>query len=171
MRWQLLLALGFIAVITLGAAGIAAYLSERAALETQLYTQLTAVADLKQKQLTVWLDERRADVRLLAVNRLNQEHFTELLAPEIPAARKAEFAAFLADNLAGLQQSRTGYRTIVLADTQGRVLVATDPTLVDQSVAHQPAFQQTLAAPQGEFIQDIHRRWAGSRLTRGRWSR
>jgi len=157
MRWQLLLALGFIAVITLGAAGIAAYLSERAALETQLYTQLTAVADLKQKQLTVWLDERRADVRLLAVNRLNQEHFTELLAPEIPAARKAEFAAFLADNLAGLQQSRTGYRNIVLADTQGRVLVATDPTLVDQSVAHQPAFQQTLAAPPGEFIQDIHR--------------
>lgn len=157
LRWQLLLALGFVAAITLGAAGAAAYLSERAALETQLYAQLTAVADLKQKQLTAWLNERRADARLLAVNRLNQEHFTELLTPEIPAARKTEFAAFLADNLVGLQQSRIGYSNIAMADSQGRVLVATDPTLVGQSVAQEPAFRQTLAAPQGEFIQDIHR--------------
>lgn len=136
--------------------GLAAYLNERTALEAQVTAQLTSVADLKKEQIITWLNERQADVRLLAVNKLNQEHFTEILSPNIPSRRKAEFAAFLADNLIGLQQSRVGYSQVVMVDPDGTIVIATDPALVGRSIRDNTTFQGTLTGPDREFIQDIH---------------
>jgi signal transduction histidine kinase len=156
LRARLLAALALVALISVIGLGLAAYFNERAALEAQVTAQLTSVADLKKEQIITWLNERQADVRLLAVNKLNQEHFTEILSPDIPARRKAEFAAFLADNLIGLQQSRAGYSQIVMVDTDGTIVIATDPALVGQSITGNPTFAATIAAPDREFIQDIH---------------
>jgi len=156
LRGRLLAALALVALISVIGLGLAAYLNERTALETQVTAQLTSVADLKKEQIITWLNERQADVRLLAVNKLNQEHFTEILSPDIPAQRKAEFAAFLADNLIGLQQSRVGYSQIVMVDTDGTIVIATDPVLVGQSITDDATFVETLSASDREFIQDIH---------------
>lgn len=156
LRGRLLAALALVALISVIGLGLAAYLNERAALEAQVTAQLTSVADLKKEQIITWLNERQADVRLLAVNKLNQEHFTEILSPNIPAQRKAEFAAFLADNLIGLQQSRVGYSQIVMVDTEGTIVIATDPALGGQPIRDNVTFQGTLTAPDREFIQDIH---------------
>ncbi|MFQ5575800.1 MAG: GAF domain-containing protein [Anaerolineae bacterium] len=154
---RLFAALTFVALISLGGLGLAAYLEERAALEAQVAAQLTSIAELKEEQITNWLAERQADVRLLAVNKLNQEHFTEILSPDIPAERKAEFASFLADNLISLQQSRAGYSQIVFADSGGTAIIATDPTLNGKPVLRIEAFRGALNAPGGSFIHDIHR--------------
>ncbi|MEW5988636.1 MAG: ATP-binding protein [Chloroflexota bacterium] len=153
---RLFVALAFIALISVGGLGYAAYRAERTALEEQLSRQLTSVADLKKEQIITWLKERQADTHLLAENILNQEHFTELLLPEIPDQRKAEFAAFLADNLIGLQRSRPGYSRIVFTDTAGRIIITTDPPSQGDFVTQDLAFKGTLAAPDGRFIQDIH---------------
>jgi len=153
---RLLAALALVALVSVGGLGLAAYLNERAALEAQVAAQLTSVADLKKEQIITWLEERQADVRLLAVNKLNQEHFTELLSPEVSLDRKTEFAAFLADNLIGMQQSRPGYNEITFVDAGGMVVLSTEPALVGQPTQHQVIFAETLAAPEGAFIQDIH---------------
>ncbi|GAB4427518.1 MAG: hypothetical protein Fur0044_25390 [Anaerolineae bacterium] len=156
LRGRLLAALALVALISVIGLGLAAYLNEQAALEAQVTAQLTSVADLKKEQIIAWLNERQADVRLLAVNKLNQEHLTEILSPDIPTQRKAEFAAFLTDNLLGLQQSRVGYSEIAFVDRNGQVVLATDPALVGQPTRHLVIFSQTLAAPDGLFTQDIH---------------
>ncbi|RME47511.1 MAG: GAF domain-containing protein [Caldilineae bacterium] len=154
---RLLVALTTVALLSLLELGLFAYFSERAALEAQVTAQLTSVASLKKEQIINWLEERQADARQLAENRLNQEHLTEILAPDTPPDRKAEFAAFLADNLRSMQKARTGYSQIVMVDTKGTVIIATDPALEGQSVLHAEAFRRTLDSPNGHYIHDIHR--------------
>lgn len=107
-------------------AGLSAWQAERQALEEQVQRNLVTVADLKRDRLRSWLNERQADVRLVAVNRLNQEHFTELFDPRIPNERKREFASFLRDNLIGLQRSREGYVEIMMTDSSGAVVIGTN---------------------------------------------
>ncbi len=66
---RLLLALTFIALLSVGGLGLANYLNEREAVEMQVKAQLISIADLKKEQIITWLEERQADARLLAVNK------------------------------------------------------------------------------------------------------
>lgn len=154
---RLLLALVFIAVLSVVVLGLAAYSAERAALESQVTKQLISVADMKEQQIETWLEERRADARLLAVNQLNQDHLTQLLSAETPRSRKEEFTTFMNDNLLGFQQARAGYTEVALVDTGGTIIFASDPQLVGEVTSHEEVLTQTLAAPDGEYIQDLHR--------------
>jgi|GEM_PF-2738977 len=153
---QLLAVLLLVVGLAVAALGLTAYYSERKALQEQIVHQLTSLADLKQQELQTWLQERSADVEFLAVNHLNQEHFSELFNPSVPEPRKAEFSAFLADNLRGLQRARTGYIEIAMVDTHGRVRVSTDRAAVGQPAANQALLIRALASPDGRAIQDIH---------------
>ncbi len=102
------------------------------------------------------MEERQADTRLLAVNKLNQEHFTEILSDNVSTEQKTEFAAFLTDNLIGLQQSRLGYTDIAFIDSAGTVIISTKPEQVGQPALHNKVFAETLLASDGIFTQDIH---------------
>ena len=152
---RLLAALAFVALISVGALGLAVYLNERDALETQVTNQLTSIADLKKEQLLIWLDERQADAHLLAINKLNQDHFTQILSSDTPSDHKAELTEFLTDNLIGMQQSRAGYSEITLVDIGGRVIVATNPLIVGQATPHKLSVSQALEAGDGSYIRDI----------------
>ncbi len=154
---RLLAALALVALLSVGGVGLADYLSQRTAMETQVKAQLISIADLKKEQIVIWLQEREADARLLAVNKLNQDHFSRILSPYTSLEYKAVLAAFLSDNLIGLKESRSGYSDIAFVDQDGWVLVSTRPEQVGQSVLHTTAFAQTLASAQGKFVQDIHR--------------
>ena len=145
------------AVLSVLGLGLAAYYTEQAALESQAIKQLTAVADLKKERLVAWLQERQGDVRMLAINKLNQDHFTQLLARHISPSWKMAVAAFMTDSLIALQEARVGYDEITFVDTNGTVIVTTDPDLVGQPTPHKFMVTQTLAAAEGDFIQDIHR--------------
>ncbi|MFW5812570.1 MAG: hypothetical protein ACOCWS_06240, partial [Alkalispirochaetaceae bacterium] len=59
-----------------------AYVSSNRAVESRVKAQLTSVADLEKEQIIDWLANRRADVRLLADNFLNEEHLTVILDPD-----------------------------------------------------------------------------------------
>lgn len=153
---RLFLALSLVALVTVVLVSTATYVSERNTLQVQVKEQLNTIADLKKTELTHWLDERQADVRMLAVNHLNQEHFTEIFDPAVPELRKQEFASFLADNLRGLQQSRVGYDRIVMVDLAGTVIISAEEEWIGRSLAQDPGFQGVMAAEKGAFIQDIH---------------
>lgn len=161
---RLFLALTFIAVTSVAALGLAAYSAERAAVEEQVTRQLISIADMKEQQVETWLEERRADARLLAVNRLNQDHLTQILSPEIPRSRKEEFTRFMNDNLMGFMRARPGYVEVAMVDTGGTILFASDPQLVGEQTPHREALAQTLATAGGEFIQDIHRDPASGKM-------
>ncbi len=153
---RLLAALTLVALISVVGLGVAAFGEERSALKGQLSDQLTSVADLKKEQIVMWLNERQSDARLLAVNKLNQEHLTELLIPSVPVQRKQEFASFLTDNLMGMQGARTGYSRIVIADTDGRIIIATDENLIGQSIVGREMYSGLLSSADGTYIHDIH---------------
>lgn len=149
---SVLLLVSFFAVAALG---LAAYQSEKQAIEDQVVSQLSSTAMLKKQQLTLWLEERKSDVRLLAVNWLNQEHFSEILSDHIPQTRKDEFALFLNDNLIGLQRSRAGYREISIVDPDGVVRISTNADAIGQPFVDQSLFQQIFRSSDDIFIKDI----------------
>ncbi len=153
---QLLVVLLLVAGLSVSGLGLMAYSSERTALREQIVHQQMALAELKEHELQTWLLERGADMELLAVNHLNQEHFSELFDPNVPAPRKVEFSAFLADNLRGLQRARTGYIRIAMVDTLGNVRISTDDATVGLPSTHQPLLIRALASPTGSAIQDIY---------------
>ncbi len=162
LRGRLLLALSVVALMSIVGLGLASYYDERAALQAEVNNQLTSIADLKKEQIITWLDERQADARLLAVNKLNQEHLTEILSSNAQVERKAEFSTFLTDNLIGMKKSRTGYDEIMFIDTGGTVILSTDSGLTGKPTEYITAFRGTLKSPTGAFTQDIHLDPAGN---------
>lgn len=136
--------------------GSLAYRSARQTVEERVRLQLTAIADLKKEEIETWLEARVADTHLLADNFLNQEHFTEVLEPSTDPERRDAFAAFLTDNLVGLQKSRVGYHEIFFVDISGTVILSTDPAHVGTNLESYSAVASTLSSPLGEFIEDVH---------------
>lgn len=147
-------ALAFVALFSVLGLGAVAYWTEQDALRVQLSEELESSATYKQAQLITWLNERRADVQYLAQNPLNQQYFADLLDPTIAPQRKNHFATSLTASLLTLQQARTGYRQVLIADQRGIVTVATDGALIGTSIAGTNAFTATLSATDG-YIQDI----------------
>ncbi len=156
LSFRLLIALVLVALISATGLAITAFQDERNALKEQLIRQLTSVVDLKEEEIELWLKERQGDVRMLAVNRLNQDHITAVISPSTSREQKRLFTEFINDNLVSLQQSRRGYIEIAIVGVDGIIISATDPTLVGTKTVHEVAFQETLTAVSGEYIQDIH---------------
>lgn len=134
---------------------LAAWQAERAVLEDQVNKNLVMVANLKSERLHNWLAERQADARLLAVNQLNQEHFTELFDDSVDFQRKRELAAFLRDNLAGLQGSRKGYMEVSMTDRDGIVVIGTNFERVDKPALPADISTQMVPSIDGSFFYDI----------------
>lgn len=160
LRNRLLLVLLCLAALPSVLIGVLAYRNARLTLETRVQAQLTSIATLKKTQLTAWIEDRIADARLLGENFLNEEHFTEILDPRVPAARRLAFAGFLTDNLRSLQHTRQGYEEIFFVDITGRVVLSTDRSRVGAVLLDDPDVARTLAAATGTFVSDIHRRTA-----------
>jgi len=120
----LIVLLGLTALPALLIGGLANY-NARQTIEQRVIAQLNSIVDLKKEQINVWLDDRKADARLLADNFLIEEHFTEILDPRTDPQRRTAFSGFLIDNLHGVQKARTGYREIMFVDFGGKVILST----------------------------------------------
>ena len=156
LSFRLLVALVSVALISVTGLAITAFQDERKVLREQLLRQLTSIVELKEEQIVVWLKERQADARMLSVNKLNQDHVTAVISPETPPEQQNILRGFLDDSLISLQQSRHGYIEVTMVGIDGMVISATDPALIGTQTAHDIAFQNTLDAANGEYIQDIH---------------
>ena len=147
----------FLAVALMGILGVSlvAWQAERQALEEQMTSKLVTVANLKQDRLRSWFAERQADARMIAINRLNQEHFTELFDDSVPQTRKDEFAAFLRGNLMGLQNSRAGYLEISMTDTLGTVVIGTNRERQGKPALPAGGTKLRVSSIDGSFFCDI----------------
>ncbi len=149
-----LLALTSVPILVLGSLS---YYNARQTVELRVKARLASVADLKRDQIVSWLADRRADVRLLADNFLNEEHFTVILDPNGDPKLRTAFSEFLTDNLHSIQKARPGYEELFFVDTAGKVILATDPSQLGADLSADPAVALTLASPTGAYVQDIHR--------------
>ena len=138
-----LLALAGVPILVLG--GLS-YYNARQTVEQRVKARLASVADLKRDQIVSWLADRRADVRLLADNFLNEEHFTVILDPTSDPKLKASFAGFLTDNLRSMQQARPGYQELLFVNSAGMVILSTDPSQLGADLSTDPAVALTLAS-------------------------
>lgn len=152
---QIVIVLILVALAGIVGVSLAAWQAERQALEDQVNKNLVMIANLKSERLRSWLDERQADARLLAVNQLNQEHFTELFDDSVDLGRKTEFATFLRDNLVGLQNSRTGYVEISMTDRDGIVVIGTNVERVGKPALPADGSKLRIPAIGGSFLCDI----------------
>src|SRR4051812_11695324 len=82
LKGRLMVALIFIALLSIVGFGLAAYISERGALTKNLRADLTSSADFKQSELGAWLQECQADAQMLAINESNQASLSQLIALE-----------------------------------------------------------------------------------------
>lgn len=106
VRGRTLVALLGMAAFSALLIGGLAYRNARTSLELSVQSHLNSIADLKEEQLERWLHDRRSDAQLLAVNSLNQEHFTIILNPQSDPALRDSLRSHLTDNLIGLQRAR-----------------------------------------------------------------
>jgi len=112
-----LLALGIVVL----AWGSAAYtLGER---RNEEFRRLEAIADMKVGQLSLWLEERRADARVMAGNVSLVEHLEQWRRRGEDAGR----AAVLAD--LGMMRSVDRYARVALVDETGREVLAAGDAL------------------------------------------
>lgn len=139
-----------------------AYVNAYEAAQIHEFARLASIADLKQMQINIWLDDRDGDDRLLAENFANQELFTELLSPSTDANRRAVLAGYLTESLKTIQMARKGGAELLIVDASGRVAVSTDSARVGVNMATDSAVVNTLKSPTPEHNEDIHRQADGS---------
>ncbi|MFZ1754732.1 MAG: ATP-binding protein [Caldilineaceae bacterium] len=152
---QVVVVLLLIALAGIVGVSLAAWQAERQALEEQVSNQLEVFASLKRERLQSWLNERQADTKLLAVNLLNQEHFTEILDPVTDEKQAAEFTGFLRDNLIGLQRSRMGYMEVSMTDKDGLVVIGTNPKRIGKPALPPAKALSRVSTIEGSFFCDI----------------
>lgn len=155
MRARLVLALVLMAVFPALLIGALAYDNARKTIEERLHDQLNSVADLKQAEISDWIELLVSDTRLLARNFLNEEHITVILDEGADPFLQQAFGNFLTENLLSLQQTRAGYEEIFFVDRTGEIILSTDPARVGKNVATYEAIGQTFASQSGYHIQDI----------------
>lgn len=159
LQGRIMAALAFVTLFSIIGLGLVAYWRERNALQDQLSLELTASVNYTQQRLRDWLHERQSDIRFLAGDDSNRESFIHLVAADVPVASEQLHRSRLIASLRSMQQARPEYRRILMADTQGKIIVAADPTAIGHSVAGYTAFHATLtlaptALTQG-YIEDI----------------
>lgn len=154
---RIFISLIFVTTLSILGLGLASYYTERDTLEGLVINQLNIVADLKEDRLLIWLQERQGDLRMLATNRLNQDHFTRLVTQDETHSGKIDIAMITTDSLIALKESRVGYQEISFVDKDGTTIVTTNPTLSNKPSPYQLLVHRTLNTSDGSIIQDIYR--------------
>jgi signal transduction histidine kinase/HAMP domain-containing protein len=158
LQSRIMAALAVVTLFSIIVLGLVAYWSERDALQDQLSLELTSSVEYTQQRLQDWLRERHSDVRFLAANASNQESVQQLLFPNTTQTSRQFHLSRLKASLLSMQQARPEYKRILIADSTGLILVATDPALIGQSVAEAPSFAATLRLAPADhrgYVEDI----------------
>ncbi len=147
-------ALAFVALFSTISLGLAAYLTQRSALEQQFRAELQATAEFKASEITAWLAERKSDVEFLADNALNRQHLAALIDPTTAADERHTLATLLTATLTGMQRLRADYNRLLIAAPDGEILVSPTTALVGKAVMNDAALRATLQNG-GVYIEDI----------------
>jgi two-component system sensor histidine kinase/response regulator len=145
------LALAFLLVAIIGTAGWFYLQHQRTQIRRAVEEQLTAIADLKVKQISGWHQEREADVRFISES-------PAILADLREALVRAATSAVARQSLAWMSnlQARYHYQSVVLFDARGEVRLCVPATLPVVSSRFQAEIRNYARSNQ-VVMTDLHR--------------
>ncbi len=126
-------------------------------LHDRVYAQLNSVLDLKQVEISSWINRARADTMLLASNYVNEEHLTVILDPEVDPTVRKTYQLYLTEYLRSLLAVRPGYSEIFYVSPDGEVLLSTDPSHVGGDYSGESIVSRTFSSPEVVSVQDMTR--------------
>lgn len=145
-----LLAVGSIIIVT----GVA-LVQVRNQSNTQVLAQLESVAQLKQSQINEWLRSSRTALNIIKVNLVRHtEIINHLQGAELDADVVKRIDTSLLQDIAGQMSSNATEREILeeifVYNPEGRIVSASERSVLNRVVTLQPYFRPSLA---GEYIQ------------------
>jgi len=145
IRTRLLIAFGAIALM------VAAIISVTSAVLTwqngqrQVLDQLGSTATLKEREIQAWLDTLTSDMTILLSTQPTTEQ-TQAILQGAPDSREYQYAhEQLVKRFQAYQEQTGRFQEIYVLDSQGRVVLSTDPSREGQLEAGQPYFRGGLA--------------------------
>ncbi|HYF61696.1 MAG TPA: cache domain-containing protein [Herpetosiphonaceae bacterium] len=141
LRWNLIAY--FVALTVLPIAVVIGITLVRTSAQSQrqIFNQLGSVAELKEDQITRWLDSSGTILRLIPTG--NQERLLGLLAdpaPDPPAL--AAVNRLLSDS----RQAQAAFEEFFIYDPRGTVVASSDPVQIGKILVNQPYFAASLRA-------------------------
>jgi anti-anti-sigma regulatory factor len=153
IRWQLIVAFVVLAAAPVVVVAQITSTLTRDRLVTQGLRQLESIADLKRDHIASWLDDSTAALQLLASPSVHDD----LVALAQPSAPSAELQTRISTILKhattqpdAAGQSSVRFQSLFLYTSDGRVVAASDASLVGRLVTRQPYFAPSLGA---EYVQ------------------
>ncbi len=154
-RGRLTLALIAMAVLPVLLIAGFSYTAAQRTLHDRVYAQLNSILDLKQAEISRWVNRVIADTMLLASNYVNEEHLTVTLDPEVDPAIRNTYQLYLTEYLRSLLAARPDYSEIFYVSPEGEVLLSTDPSHVGEDYSSENVVSKTLSAPEVVTVQDM----------------
>jgi signal transduction histidine kinase/DNA-binding response OmpR family regulator len=112
--------------------------------QAQVVAQLTSVATLKENQVNTWFDSLPAELEILVSNPSVSDNMAELLLGQHNEFMLTGWRQLLVDTLLLSKSSGQKFDEIFLIDTNGDVVVSTNPTHEGESVKGERFFQEGL---------------------------
>jgi methyl-accepting chemotaxis protein len=128
--WFLFLSLAPILVI-----GVLGYSNSRGSLEKEILNKLDAVADNKSYILASWFKSQLADAASLTANDAIKDLLSpdfRVVYPNLSANTDAERIKRVKDIVTARQETNSFYVDVLIADTEGKILVSSSKSLLQQ---------------------------------------
>jgi anti-anti-sigma regulatory factor len=153
IRWQLIVAF---VLLTVAPVVVVAQITSSLThdrLVTQALRQLESIADLKRDHIASWLDDSTAALQLLASPSVHDDLIALARTPSPSTELQTRISAVLKH--ATIQPEAAGqspirFRSLFLYTPDGRVIAASDASLLGRLVTRQPYFTPSLGA---EYVQ------------------
>ncbi|MBV9790985.1 MAG: HAMP domain-containing protein [Chloroflexi bacterium] len=152
LRWRLMFGFVVLATIPLLTAMIFALIKMRTQTEHQVIDQLESVVELKNDQITRWLD---ANALVIDGFLSDANHRAELVDLTVSAQNNVADQAHINQELRNLAQLHaeldgSHFHTFFLYNRAGKIIAASDPADLGKVVVNQPYFTSSLGQP---FVQ------------------
>jgi signal transduction histidine kinase len=145
------LALAFVALVVVSIVVVTAFTLYQVREQTaqQTFRQLESVAQLKQNQISRWLQNANEQLSVIFTNLNSDGAIARLLtAPQSADQNAVAISAALQNTFQTLGQNSGDQKTttteVFIYDDQGRVIASSDPNSVSKIVTLQPYFQPSL---------------------------
>ena len=112
--------------------------------QDQVVAQLTSVATLKESQVNTWFDSLPVELEMLVANPSVRASMAELLVGQLNEFMLTGWRTILVDTLQVSKSSGQKFDEVFLIDTNGSVVVSTDPGHEGYLLVDEPFFQQGL---------------------------
>jgi len=144
LRPRIFLTFVLFAALVLAALGLLAYRSGSDALQQAATAEVLATAIEKQARVDAWIAERVAEIEAIAASPVLRTDLAALVRAQAQSGDIAPIRARLAAQLLPAITQDEHLHLVALIGTDGRVLVANDPRLLDSSFAERPILANSL---------------------------